>query len=438
VLKAWPEAADFNRGVLEAGLSGRSLTFRNQQMRLYRNNYPESVWFDLYYSPIMDEAGKPQGVLAVVVETTQNVLAEKQRQVTEEARRISEELFRVAFANAATGMILIDRNGRFIRSNAAYSAITGYDERDLRNLNIFEITHPDDRARKTELVEQVLSGEVQGGVLEKRYIRPDGSIVWVQNSVSKAPTSQSGDDTIVIIAQDITERKRAEHALLHSNEEMQAFVYAASHDLREPLRTLASFTQLLARRYQRALDQDADEYIVHIVTAAKRMDALITDLLTYAKAGRLEGLPMYPVDLKRLAARVVGDLRMAIEESGAEIEIGDLPTVRGNMQQLDQLLQNLIGNAIKYHRSGTSPRIRLRAEHGTGEWVIAVQDNGRGFPQERAEYIFQVFKRLHGRDIPGTGIGLALCRRIVDRHGGKIWAESTPDAGSTFYFSLPE
>jgi PAS domain S-box-containing protein len=437
VLEGWPEVADFNRRVMNVCYErGETLSYQDQHLVLSRNGRPEDVWLDLYYSPVFGE-NKPEGVLAVVVETTARVVAEQRRRQTENELIASEERFRAAFAHAATGVCIADLEGRILQANAAYCKITGYPEHELQKRDLISITHPDDVPHKRTLLGRMLNGEIPAFVVEKRYVRMDGSSVWVQNSVSLTRNATGEPANIIAITEDVTERRTAAQELLRSNEELQAFAYAASHDLQEPLRTLASFTQLLERRYKQQLDSNAQSLITEIVDAARRMDALITDLLGYTKAGWLEGAVMQPVDLQELAEFVAKDLQTAVRESGATVTISGLPTVKGNAHQLDQLLQNLILNAIKYRQAGLAPAIEVSAREQPGEWVISVADNGIGFRPEHAKLIFEPFKRLHGREIPGTGIGLALCRRIVERHGGRIWAESTFGHGATFSFTLP-
>lgn len=243
------------------------------------------------------------------------------------------------------------------------------------------------------------------------------------------------------IAQGI-ERKRAEEALqaraselARSNEELARFAYVASHDLQEPLRMVASYTQLLARRYKGKLDQDADEFIALAVDGVTRMQELINDLLTFSRVGT-QGGPLVPMNLGDALSAALHNLRGAIESSGAEVTADALPRVRANHRQMVQLFQNLIGNGIKFHGEAP-PRIHVAAEHCGSEWQIAVRDNGIGIDPELWDRVFVVFARLHNRsEYPGNGIGLAICKRIVERHGGRIWLESVLGCGSTFYFTL--
>lgn len=230
----------------------------------------------------------------------------------------------------------------------------------------------------------------------------------------------------------IEERTRE---LQQSNQELQQFAYVASHDLQEPLRTITSFTQLLASRYKGKLDGDADEFIGYIVTSSRRMTDLINGLLALVRL-RKAGQPTAPVSFEKLLDEAVIALQAAIRESQAEIENGPLPALVVDQVQFSQVLQNLISNAIKY-RSEQAPRIRIEAKRDSSNWVFSVSDNGRGFNPQFAERIFGLFQRLHTRDVEGTGMGLSIARRVVERHGGRMWAESKEGAGSTFYFSLP-
>jgi light-regulated signal transduction histidine kinase (bacteriophytochrome) len=223
--------------------------------------------------------------------------------------------------------------------------------------------------------------------------------------------------------------------LQDTNEELQQFAYVASHDLQEPLRTITSFTQLLAARYRGKLDEDADEFISYIVSSSRRMSDLINGLLALVRL-RKSGKPPAPVSLDKLLSDALTSLQASIRESGAIVDAEPLPTLAVDALQFTQLFQNLIGNAIKY-RGPQSPTIKISARRSITEWLFSVKDNGQGFDPQYAERIFGLFQRLQNREVDGTGMGLSISRRIVERHGGKIWAESQTGAGSTFYFSLP-
>jgi signal transduction histidine kinase len=223
--------------------------------------------------------------------------------------------------------------------------------------------------------------------------------------------------------------------LTRANEELQQFAYVASHDLQEPLRTITSFTQLLETRYKGRLDEDADEFMGYIVASARRMRDLINGLLALGRL-RKSGQSTAPVSFDELLQEATIGLQAAIHESEAEIRSGPLPALVVDRLQFAQVLQNLISNAIKYRRD-EKPRIEIRAKRDSTSWVVSVSDNGRGFDQQFSERIFGLFQRLHPYEVSGTGMGLSIARRVVERHGGRIWAESKEGVGSTFYVSLP-
>ncbi len=232
------------------------------------------------------------------------------------------------------------------------------------------------------------------------------------------------------------ELARSNAELRRSNEDLQNFAYAASHDLQEPLRMVSAFVQLLASRCAGQLDAEAHQFIAYAVEGAKTMQQLIGDLLAYSRVQSSEAT-FDPTDLNPVFDDAVGTLRLAIQESGARVTRASLPTVPADRVQMLQLLQNLIANAIKYRREA-SPEVRVEAREENEHWIVSVRDNGIGIESAYFERIFMIFKRLHGRDYPGTGVGLAICKRIVERHGGRIWVESQPGSGSTFHFALPK
>ncbi len=239
------------------------------------------------------------------------------------------------------------------------------------------------------------------------------------------------------VAERTQKLRESNEALRQSNDDLNQFAYAASHDLQEPLRMVALYTQMLQRKYEKYLDdEEAARYISFILNGTQRMEMLLKDLLAYSQAGSPgEELPC-SVNCETVIQRVLLNLQAAIEQNQASVTWEALPVIEAHEIRMIQLFQNLVGNGIKYRRRET-PRIRVSAEQLRDEWLFAVEDNGIGIRPEYAQQIFGIFKRLHGQTYPGTGIGLAICQRIVERYGGRIWAESTPGQGSRFCFTLP-
>jgi PAS domain S-box-containing protein len=278
---------------------------------------------------------------------------------------------------------------------------------------------------------------------ELHQICRKGRAIMVDSRWSLLRDEQGNRAAIMEINRDITERKRAEEELARraeelalSNAELEQFAYVASHDLQEPLRMVASFTQLLAERYQGKLGADADEFIGYAVDGARQMQMLVNDLLEYSRVGT-RGKEFSAVDCERVLETVLRNLQVTLEESGGQVTHDPLPTVQGNEMQLRQILQNLVGNALKFHGS-EPPRAHVSAQEVDGEWRFSVRDNGIGIDPQHAARIFLLFQRLHTRAAyPGTGMGLAIAKKIVERQGGRIWVESEEGKGSTFYFSLP-
>jgi light-regulated signal transduction histidine kinase (bacteriophytochrome) len=250
-------------------------------------------------------------------------------------------------------------------------------------------------------------------------------------------------DQFVTVFEDITPRKRAEERLRRtlvdlerSNQDLEEFAYVASHDLQEPLRKMANFSEMLATRYQGQLDDPADKYLGYIADGAKRMKDLINDLLTFSRVGKAD-FRLTLTDMNDILQGTLNDIQPLVREEQAEITHELLPTLKVNPNQMGQLFQNLIANAIKFH-GDQPPRIHVSARQADREWVMAVHDNGIGFEPQYAEGIFKIFRRLHTKEeYPGTGIGLAICKKIMERHGGRIWAETEPGRGASFYFAIP-
>jgi PAS domain S-box-containing protein len=306
------------------------------------------------------------------------------------------------------------------------------------------LIHPDDRAATQTWIGACLAGEKPPD-LEFRSSLPAGGVRNIHARGYLVLDAENKPIRMAGIAQDVTERKRMEDAirghseeLARSNAELERFAYVASHDLQEPLRMVASFTQLLAKRYSGKLDETANRYIEYAVDGAKRMQQLIADLLAYSRVSNKE-IDLRQTECEAVVQSAMRNLTMVIDESGASVDWDPLPSLWADQAQLTQLFQNLFGNAIKFRRNGERPRIHISAAYTGAEWVLSVQDNGIGIEPLHADRVFQIFQRLHTRaEYPGTGIGLAVCKKVVERHGGKIWVESEPGAGSTFRFTIPK
>jgi signal transduction histidine kinase len=269
-------------------------------------------------------------------------------------------------------------------------------------------------------------------------------------AASRAKTQRVNEELDIRVRQRTAELERANEALLEreamllkqtdelarSNTDLEQFAYVASHDLREPLRMIAIYTELLSRRYRGSIDAEADGFIRTVLEGVERMEALIRDLLTYSATIHSEPLPREKFEAAGAVSSAMVELEPRIRESGARIETDRLPEVAGDRVQFVRVFQNLLSNAMKY-RSEAAPVIRIRATQEDGGWVFSVEDNGIGIDADYHEMIFSPFKRLHGREYQGTGVGLAICRRIVERHGGRIWVESAPGSGAKFQFTIP-
>lgn len=347
---------------------------------------------------------------------------------------------------AGEGIFGVDSQGNYTFINEAAAATLGYEVDELIGRHCHSTNHysrPDGTAYPEEecpVYAALRDGTSHAG--EDVYLRKDGTSLPIEFT-GKPLFEEDEIVGAVVTFRDITERKRAEEDLRkamenlsRSNKELEQFAYIASHDLQEPLRKIASFSELLAKRYKGRIDDKADTYIAYIVDGANRMKILINDLLAYSRV-MTGGKKLGEIDSNVVLRRVLEYLDMTIKENGAEITSDPLPVVIADEVQLGQVFQNLIVNAIKY-RSDQPPNVHISAVKTEKEWIFSVRDNGIGIAPEFYERIFIIFQRLHTRtQYSGTGIGLAICKKIIDRHGGRIWVESEEGKGATFYFTIP-
>ncbi len=350
----------------------------------------------------------------------------------------SEERYRTLFQESRDAIVFSNPEDRYTDGNQAALDLYGCTREEFLELSISEryVDPADEERHLQEYAEKGYAEDFEVRLRKKDGTEMDCLITSVERRDSDGNLAYRG------VIRDITERKRAEENLTRyrrdlerSNEELQQFAYVASHDLQEPLRMVSSYTQLLAKRYQGKLDEDADDFINYAVDGANRMQQLIIDLLSYSRVGT-RGKEIQPAETQTALDGALANLQMAIEESGAAVTHDPLPTVMADQSQLVQLFQNLIDNAIKF-RGEEPSQVHVGAEQEDHEWLFSVRDNGIGIDPQYRERIFVIFQRLHGREeYPGTGIGLAVCKRIVERHGGRIWVESEPGTGSTFYFTI--
>jgi len=365
-----------------------------------------------------------------------------ERRRMEAALRDSEALYHSLVDTLPINILRKDLQGRITFGNKRYCEAMGKHLHELMGKTDFDLfSRPLAEKYVADDHRVIETGQVFEDI--EKHESPRGERLYVH--VLKAPVLDAQGAVVgtQVIFWDETERKRAEEALAKtaadlecSNRELELFAYVASHDLQEPLRMVASYTQLLARRYKDNLDADAREFITFAVDGAIRMQKLINDLLMYSRVGT-KGKPFEPMEGEDVLHAVLSNLKIAIQESGAVVTHDPLPAVSGDPVQLIQLFQNLIGNAIKF-RGPAAPRVHLGVEKKGNEWIFSVRDNGIGIESQYFDRIFVIFQRLHTREeYPGTGIGLAVCKKIVERHEGRIWVESEPRKGATFFFTMP-
>jgi PAS domain S-box-containing protein len=441
-LSVFYTAEDMQRGkpAFALEIAAKRGFFEDEGWRVRKDG--SRFWAHVVLTALRDENGRLRGFGKI----TRDITGRKE---AEEALRASEETLRLAVEAAEMGTWSWNLERDEIHWSERFRALLGLSPQAKLNYQGFlDATHPGDRWR----LDRSFKGTLQQGApydIEFRAVWPDSSVHWIaaKGRAQRNPEGIAVDMQGIVM--DVTERKNAEETLRRqeaterrtgelkrSNDDLQQFAYVAAHDLQEPLRMVASYTQLLAQRYKGRLDSDADEFIAFAVDGAHRMQLLIADLLAYCRV-ETKGKELRETAAEGALAQALLNLQSAVQESGGVVTHDPLPTVFADGAQLVQLFQNLVGNAIKYH-GAESPRIHISAKNEGDEWIFSVRDNGMGIDTMFFEKVFVMFQRLHGREeFSGTGIGLTVCKKIVERHRGRIWVESEPGKGSTFYFALP-
>ncbi|MGP8188632.1 MAG: ATP-binding protein [Methanobacterium sp.] len=410
-------------------LTGKPLRFVKEAKALNR-------WFDVYAFKIGDPEGHEVAILFNDI---------TKRKKIEDDLKESEERYSLTVESVNEGVWEWNVPTGEAYFSPTYYKILGYDDEEFpASYESFRsLIHPDDvDSFEKELQHHIDNAE--GYSLELRLKTKDRKWRWIQTNGKVVETNEDGNPLRMLGTHtDITDRKQADEQLKRtmeelkrSNMELEQFAYVASHDLQEPLRMVSSFTQLLEKQYKDKLDEHALDYINYAVDGAKRMQLLINDLLSYSRVNS-KGGKFEEVDLEKVLDETLSNLELTIEENQAFITRESLPKINANYRQMIQLFQNLIGNALKY-RSKETPQIQISTQKEDKQWIFSVEDNGIGIDPKYADRIFMIFKRLHtNEEYEGTGIGLAITKRIIERHGGNIWVESETGKGSTFYFTIP-
>jgi PAS domain S-box-containing protein len=447
----WPDGRPLSEEEYPGARSLRGDTVRNELLRVLRED-EVWIWIRNSSAPVRDRKGNIIAAVVMAMDVTEQI--ESQNKVLELMEGSENERARLQtiLATLPVGIYIVDADGTVLMANSRTEEIW----RDIpeerseitQDHGLFPIRSLDrggELGREDQPITRILRrGETITGE-QYGMRRWGGSMGTVM--ISGAPIRNSEDGIIggVMVVQDVTELKSIEEELAHraeelarSNAELQQYAYIASHDLREPLRMISSYLGLLERKYKgRELDDKAEEYIHYALEGSIRMQQMINDLLTFSRIDTA-GKPFDTTDMNAVMKGVVHNLAVSIAESGATVSYGGLPTIRADRSQMDQLMQNLVDNAIKY-RGSDPPKVEVSATNKGGRWLFSVRDNGVGVPPNLSERIFQMFQRGYTQEErPGTGIGLAIAKKIVERHGGRIWVESEEGQGATFMFLLPE
>ncbi|MEN6517766.1 MAG: PAS domain-containing protein [Methanospirillum sp.] len=417
-----------------ARATGTGERVRDEEIEVVRDDGSRSV-YSVSAAPILDEEGTAYAAAATFIDITA-------RRTAEDAVQAREERLRLAARSIPQVFAIYDRSGRYLFVNEAGTRFVGRSAEDLMGRTDEEVFGLHGAPAWARLVRETI-GTLKGSGGEFRVTGADGGERIVVASCLPL-LQEDGCCEVLLIGHDVTGERRAAAALeeyaaelARSNDDLQQFAYVASHDLQEPLRSIVSFVQLLERRYRGRFDDDADEMIGYIVEGGSRMQVLINDLLAFSRVST-RGRPFGALPLDEVVRDAVVDLRCVIAEGEADVRYCDLPTVWGDRGQLVQVFENLISNAIKFRRPDVPPEVTVSAVRDRRMWHVMVADNGIGIEGEYYDRIFVIFQRLHTRDVyQGTGIGLAIVKKIVERHGGRVWVDSVPGEGSVFHVTLP-
>jgi PAS domain S-box-containing protein len=359
----------------------------------------------------------------------------------EMAIRENEEKYRT-LVEMSPDIIVIHQDGKLVYANPAIEKLlTTARREDLINMDVFDLIHPEFHSVARQNTGNNLEGIITP-TTEIRIVRGDGSVVIFEGRGRRI--LYKGKPAVQVVLRDVTERKRAEQQLREyaenlkrSNEDLELFAYIATHDLQEPIRGIVAYSELLLNQCKEERTPNTEKYLKIIENSGLRMNTLVSDLREYSRV-RSQARSPEPVDAGTILSDALNNLQLLIKEARASITHEQLPVVLADAVQITQVFQNIINNAIKFRRAGVAPVVHISIAPRDGMWQFAIQDNGIGIPEEYHDKIFVLFERLHGRDAyPGTGLGLALSKRIIERHGGRIWVKSELGKGSTFYFTLP-
>jgi len=421
VEKAWPD--------FELKVAAREGCFEDDGWRVRKDG--SLFWANVVITPWKDDRGELGGFLKITRDLTA-------RQEMELSLRESEQRFRhLVMSVKDYAFILLDLNGNVRSWNPGAERIKGYSEEEIIGKH-FSIFYPAEAIKRAWPERELEKARSEGRFEDEGWrLRKDGSRFWANVIITPFQNDAGELKGYWKITRDLTERKMGEERLKRSNRELEQFASVAAHDLQEPLRKIQAFGDRLQTKSSAALDEQSKEYLERMVASAVRMRSLINDLLTFSRI-TTKAQPFVPVDLERIAEEVISDLEIRISQTQGRVDLGHLPTIQADPLQMRQLFQNLIGNALKFQKPEEAPVITVTSNRIGCFVEMTVRDNGIGFEEIYLDRIFEVFQRLHGRqEYEGTGMGLAICRRIVERHGGTITAKSAPGAGAAFTVKLP-